>query len=72
MRAQNSAYSFDFSVPIVSKLYPDSLPSLYKGHQMIVAGRYDEAAPMEVTLSGTAFGQPVFFSYALADSNVTA
>lgn len=41
---------------------------------MIVAGRYAEAAPMEVTLSGTAFGQPVSFSYdlALADSNVTA
>ena len=35
------------------------------------SGRYDEAAPMEVTLSGTAFGQPVSFSYdlALADSN---
>ena len=63
-----------FSVPIVRQLYPGSLPSLYKGQQMIVAGRYDEAVPLEVTLSGTAFGQPVSFSYdlALADSNATA
>lgn len=63
-----------FSVPVVSGLYPDPLPSLYKGQQMVVAGRYNEAAPLEVTLSGTAFGQPVSFSYTLdlADSNATA
>ncbi len=63
-----------FSVPIVRQLYPGSLPSLYKGQQMIVAGRYDEAAPLAVRLSGTAFGQPVSFSYdlTLADSNATS
>ena len=63
-----------FSVPVVSEIYPDPLPSLYKGQQMIVAGRYDEAAPLAVTLSGTAFGQPVSFSYDLdlADSSTTS
>ena len=63
-----------FSIPIVGQVFPDPLPNLYKGQQMIVAGRYTEAVPVDVTLSGTAFGRPVAFSYTLdlADSNATA
>ncbi len=63
-----------FSLPTIAEVYPDPLPNLYKGQQMIVSGRYNEPVPVEVTLSGTAFGQPVDFSYTLnlADSNATA
>jgi Ca-activated chloride channel family protein len=61
-----------FSPPIVSQIYPDSLPNLYKGKQMIVAGRYQDVGPVQITLSGTAFGQPVEYVYnvVLADSAV--
>ncbi len=61
-----------FNPSVVSEMYPDSLPNLYKGKQMIVVGRYQEAAPVQVTLSGTAFGKPVSYTYnvQLSDSNV--
>ncbi len=62
-----------FSPPVVSQVYPDSLPNLYKGKQMIVAGRYEEGGAVEITLSGTAFGQPVSYLYnvVLSDTVVT-
>lgn len=61
-----------FNPPIVSQIFPDSLPNLYKGKQMIIAGRYQEAAPVQITLSGTTFGNPVSYSYDvnLSDSTV--
>jgi Ca-activated chloride channel family protein len=57
---------------VLSEIYPDPLPNLYKGQQMIVSGRYNEAANVEVTLSGEAFGQPVEYIYdmLLSDSSV--
>jgi len=54
-----------FSPAVVSETYPSPLPSLYKGQQMIVAGRYNQAVPVEVTLTGEAFGQPVSYTYQL-------
>lgn len=61
-----------FAPPVVTQVYPDSLPNLYKGKQMIVAGRYQEPANVDVTLSGTAFGHPVSYTYnvQLVDSSV--
>ena len=61
-----------FAPPIVSEVYPDSLPNLYKGNQMILSGRYRQAGTVHITLSGTAFGKPASYSYdvALADSSV--
>lgn len=63
-----------FSPQVIDEVVPDPLPSLYKGQQMIVAGRYSEAVPVTVTLDGEAFGQPVSYSYdlALADSAVAS
>jgi Ca-activated chloride channel family protein len=55
--------SISFAPPIVTEVYPTSLPNLYKGKQMIVAGRYQEGAPVQITLSGTAFGKPVSYTY---------
>jgi len=60
-----------FSPAVVAQTHPDPAPNLYKGRQMIVAGRYTEAVPVTVTLSGTAFGQPVFYPYTLALSDST-
>lgn len=63
-----------FVPPIVCQVYPDSLPNLYKGKQMIVAGRYaQEVSVVRITLSGTAFGQSVDYIYdvLLADSNIS-
>jgi Ca-activated chloride channel family protein len=61
-----------FAPPIVSQVWPDSLPNLYKGKQMILAGRYHQAGPVEITLSGTAFGHPVSYSYTIQLSESTA
>ncbi|MDK9699637.1 MAG: VWA domain-containing protein [bacterium] len=60
-----------FVPPVISEVYPATLPNLYKGKQMIVVGRYQEAAPVQITLSGNAFGRPVSYTYnvALIDSN---
>lgn len=67
----NTAISF--TPNILSEIYPDPLPNLYKGQQMIVSGRYSEAVSVEVNLSGEAFGNPVEFIYdmPLSDSLVS-
>lgn len=61
-----------FTPNVLSEIYPDPLPNLYKGQQMIVSGRYNEGTNVQVTLSGEAFGQPVEYSYdmLLSDSSV--
>ncbi|MEE9461073.1 MAG: VWA domain-containing protein [Bacteroidales bacterium] len=55
---------------LLAEIYPSRLPNLYKGQQMILAGRYDEAVPFQLTLSGEAFGDPVDYAYepVLSDS----
>lgn len=64
--------SISFVPEVLSEIYPDPLPNLYKGQQMIVSGRYNEPSDVEVTLSGEAFGQPVEYTYEmpLSDSTV--
>ena len=52
-----------FSSPHINNVYPNPLPNLYIGQQMIVAGRYTETGPLTVTLSGRAFNQPVSYQY---------
>ncbi|MCK4853065.1 MAG: VWA domain-containing protein [Bacteroidales bacterium] len=58
---------------LLSEIYPSKLPNLYKGQQMILAGRYDDPSPFELTLSGEAFGDPVFYAYepVLSDSLIS-
>jgi Ca-activated chloride channel family protein len=55
---------------LLAEIYPSRLPNLYKGQQMILAGRYDEAVPFQLILSGEAFGDPVNYAYepVLSDS----
>jgi Ca-activated chloride channel family protein len=61
--------SMTFSPQVISEAFPYPLPSLYQGQQMIVAGRYNEAVPVDITLAGHAFGQPVSYTYPLALSD---
>jgi Ca-activated chloride channel family protein len=61
-----------FAPAVVSAVHPDPAPNLFKGRQMIVAGRYTEAVPVTITLSGSAFGQPVAYSYTLPLADSTA
>ncbi len=62
---------FDFSPDIVSAVYPDPLPNLYKGQQLILSGRYSEPTDVTLTLSGKAFNLSVAYTFQipLADSN---
>lgn len=64
--------SISFNPQHLTQIFPDPLPNLYKGQQMIVSGRYSTPGNINVTLSGTAFGQDVQYNYPviLADSNV--
>ncbi len=55
----------EFTPNIVSETYPAVLPNLYRGSQMIVSGRYPSAQPITITLSGTAYGVPVSYTYPL-------
>lgn len=55
-----------FSPPTVEEVYPTKLPNLYKGQQMLVTGRYEQAAhPLAITLGGLAFGKHVEYQYYL-------
>jgi Ca-activated chloride channel family protein len=60
--------------PIITETYPQDLPNLFKGQQLIVVGRYQEPVPIELTFTGTAFGQPVEYNYSinLADTSSQA
>jgi len=62
----------EFQPFTIVETYPNPLPNLYKGQQLLVSGRYTEAAPVTVNLSGTAFGQPVSYNYqlSLSDSSI--
>lgn len=57
--------SMEFDPPIVTQTYPEHLPNLYKGQQLIVVGRYDQPGDVTVHFSGDAFGQPITYDYPL-------
>lgn len=66
----NTSISFD--PQYLNQIFPNPLPNLYKGQQMIVSGRYSNPGNINITLSGEAFGQNVQYNYpvTLADSNI--
>jgi len=47
----------------VSKLYPGELPDLFKGDQLVLAGRYSGSGEVEATLTGNAAGHEQSFRY---------
>jgi Ca-activated chloride channel family protein len=64
--------SISFNPQYLNQIFPDPLPNLYKGQQMIVSGRYSNPGNINIILSGEAFGQNVQYNYpvTLADSNI--
>src|SRR6516225_4477967 len=48
-----------------SKKYPADLPDLFKGDQLVVAGRYSGAGDVEAKLTGNVGGREQTFSYKL-------
>lgn len=49
----------------ISSIFPDPLPNLYKGQQLIFTGRYQVPQDIVLTLSGSAFNQDVQYVYNL-------
>jgi Ca-activated chloride channel family protein len=60
-----------FSSDLIVETYPSPLPNLYKGQQMLVSGLYTPTTPVQLTFSGTSFGNPVTYKYTmeLSDTN---
>src|SRR5262249_45527925 len=48
-----------------AKMYPADLPDLFKGDQLVVAGRYSGAGEVEAKLTGNVGGREQTFSYKL-------
>ena len=57
----NTTMTFD--PPLVGHIYPQPLPNLFKGSQLVVVGRYPESGAVTVYLDGSAFGEPVQYVY---------
>lgn len=47
----------------VDQIYPATLPDLFAGTQLVLAGRYREGGPATVTLRGEVNGRPQAFAY---------
>jgi Ca-activated chloride channel family protein len=47
----------------VCEMYPEPLPNLYLGSQMVVSGRYSVPGDVSLEFSGDAFNVPVSYSY---------
>src|SRR4051794_1104323 len=56
-----------------TKMYPAELPDLFKGDQIVIAGRYTGSGEIEAKLTGTAAGHEQTFTYKLRfdDRNTT-
>jgi Ca-activated chloride channel family protein len=63
-----------FNPPLIFETYPNPLPNLYLGQQLIVVGRYDENDSVNALFEGEAFGQPQSYTYGinLADSLIAS
>ena len=55
-----------FNPNVVNEVYPGKLPNLYKGSQMLVAGRYSEFVDtVDISLTGNAYSGDVKYDYKL-------
>ncbi len=53
----------DFGDIFVEQLYPQTLPDLFVGSQLVLVGRYRNGGPADITLSGTVNGERQTFVY---------
>lgn len=54
---------------VVDECYPVFMPNLYVGKQLIISGRYSEAVPVNLQMSGNAFGNSVEYNFDLTLSD---
>jgi Ca-activated chloride channel family protein len=47
----------------ISEVYPNPLPNLYRGKQLIISGRYQNPQPINITFSGNIYTGPVQYPY---------
>lgn len=59
-----------FEPNIIGEIFPNPLPNLYKGQQLILTGRYNVPQDITVTLSGNAFNTDVSYTYDVSLSDV--
>ncbi len=55
--------SLDFGDIIVEQQYPNTLPDLFVGSQLVLVGRYRNSGPADITLRGTVNGERQTFVY---------
>lgn len=68
------AVTFTAPANTIVEVYPNPLPNLYLGEQMLICGRYTTPQDITLNINGTAYGNPVNYSYddALAGSEITS
>src|SRR5215211_149815 len=49
---------------LIEEIYPQPLPDIFAGTQLVVVGKYRQGGPAPVTLTGNVDGQPQTFTYA--------
>jgi Ca-activated chloride channel family protein len=55
--------SLDFDEVVVEQMYPQTLPDLFAGSQLVLLGRYRNSGPATITLSGKVNGREQTFVY---------
>ncbi|MFZ0544865.1 MAG: VWA domain-containing protein, partial [Candidatus Promineifilaceae bacterium] len=55
--------NLDFDNIVVDQMYPQELPDLFAGTQLVLTGRYRDGGPATITLSGEVNGQEQTFIY---------
>ena len=58
-----SNITLDYGNIVVEQTYPQVLPDLFAGTQLVITGRYRAGGPAAITLSGEVNGQPEQFVY---------
>jgi Ca-activated chloride channel family protein len=58
-----------FTPSVIREIYPAVIPNLYKGQQMILVGRYNEACDLKTNLTGNAFSNNVNYEYSISLSD---
>ncbi|MFQ5434457.1 MAG: VIT domain-containing protein [Anaerolineae bacterium] len=56
--------SLDFGDVVVEQMYPQTLPDLFAGSQLVLAGRYREGMAATIRLTGEVNGRTQTFTYA--------
>ena len=59
-----SNITLDYEDVIVDRIYPQTLPDLFAGTQLVITGRYRDGGPAVITLSGDINGRSQTITYA--------